>query len=144
MVYDLSLGEAMGMNVFLIVCDTLRADHLGCYGYFRDTSPNIDRIAREGVLFEDFYTSGAPTGPGFTCIYTGLHTIHHKFYKFLIPNIRQVDDMIFTLPEIMRFLGYTTAGLDNLMSQLARAKHFVRGIRVLHQLWASYAGSEMS
>jgi len=109
-----------GINILFIVCDILRADHLGCYGYFRNTSPNIDRIAREGVLFEDFYTSGAPTGPGFTCICTGLHTIHHRFYRFLIPNIRQVDDMIFTMPEIMRFLGYTTTGLDNLMSQLNR------------------------
>jgi len=36
-------------NVILIVLDTLRADHLGCYGYFRDTSPNLDRLAREGI-----------------------------------------------------------------------------------------------
>lgn len=76
------------MNILMFVCDTLRADHLGCYGYFRDTSPNIDRIAKEGVLFEDFYTSGAPTGPAFTCLYTGLHTIRHKFYRFLEANLR--------------------------------------------------------
>ncbi|HIE09649.1 MAG TPA: hypothetical protein EYP65_07340, partial [Armatimonadetes bacterium] len=40
-------------NVILIVLDTLRADHLGCYGYFRDTSPNLDRLAKEGILFKD-------------------------------------------------------------------------------------------
>jgi len=50
------------MNVLLIVCDTLGADHLGCYGYFRDTSPNIDRIASEGVIFEDFYNAGSQRG----------------------------------------------------------------------------------
>jgi len=115
------------MNILFIVGDTLRADHLGCYGYFRDTSPNIDRVAGEGVLFEDFYNAGAPTGPGFTCMYTGLYTIHHRFYRFTTPNIRQVDDTIFTMPEILRALGYTTAALDNLMNQGARAKHFVRG-----------------
>jgi len=116
------------MNILLIVCDTLRADHLGCYGYFRETSPNIDRIASEGVLFEDFYNAGCPTGPGFTCIYTGLHTIHHKYYRFGEPNIRQVDDRIFTMPEILRAIGYTTAAFDNLMNVIyGRAKHFVRG-----------------
>ena len=39
------------MNVVLFVIDTLRADHLGCYGYFRDTSPTIDKLASEGVRF---------------------------------------------------------------------------------------------
>ncbi|MEM3041742.1 MAG: sulfatase, partial [Nitrososphaerota archaeon] len=93
-----------------------------------ETAPNIDRIARDGVLFKDFFNAGCPTGPGFTCIYTGLHTIHHKFYRFGDPNLRQVDDTIFTIPEIMRAMGYTTAGFDNLMNLLyARAKHFVRG-----------------
>jgi len=115
------------LNIILIVCDTLRADHLGCYGYFRETSPNIDRIASEGVLFEDFYNAGSPTGPGFTSIITGLHTIHHKYYRFMSHNIRQVDDTIFTMAEIMRAMGYTTAALDNLVTQPARAKHFVRG-----------------
>jgi len=115
------------VNVLLIVCDTLRADHVGCYGYFRETTPNIDRVAAEGVLLEDFYNSGAPTGPGFTCIYTGLHSIHHRFYLFLPPNIRPIDDTIFTLPEIMRARGYTTAALDNLINFPAHSKHFVRG-----------------
>jgi len=116
------------MNILLIVCDTLRADHLGCYGYFRDTSPNIDRIAREGVLFEDFYNAGCPTGPAFTSIITGLQAIHHKYYKFGEPNIRQVDDRIFTVAEILRAMGYTTAAFDNLMTLMSgRGKHFVRG-----------------
>ena len=116
------------MNIVLIVGDTVRADHLGCYGYFRDTTPNIDRLAEEGVLFEDYFSGGCPTGPGFTCIYTGLHTINHGYYQFGAPNIRQVDDKIFTLPEILRAAGYTTVAFDNLMNCLhARAKHFARG-----------------
>ena len=67
-------------NVVLIVCDTLRADRLGCYGYFRNTSPTIDKLASEGVLFEDFHTTGFSTGNTFTCIFTGLPGIKHKFY----------------------------------------------------------------
>jgi len=114
-------------NVLLVVCDTLRADHLGCYGYFRETSPNIDRMAKEGVLFKDFYNAGCPTGPAFASIYTGLYPIHHKFYKFLVPNLRQIDDTIFTMPEIMRAMGYTTAAFDNLFNFMERPKHCVRG-----------------
>ena len=45
------------MNIMLIVIDTLRADHLGCYGYFRDTSLNIDRLAKEGVMFKDAHAT---------------------------------------------------------------------------------------
>ncbi len=115
------------MNILFIVCDTTRADHLGCYGYFRETSPNIDRMAEEGVVFEDFFTSGAPTGPAFTCIYTGLHAIHHRFYQFIHPNQRQIDDRIFTMPEILNALGYTTAAIDNLINFPSHGKHWVRG-----------------
>jgi len=115
------------MNILLFVCDTLRADHLGCYGYFRDTSPNIDRIASEGILFEDFYDAGCPTGPAFASLYTGLYPIHHRFYRFLAPNIRQVDDMVFTIPEILRVMGYTTAGFHNLLNMMDKPKHLVKG-----------------
>lgn len=114
-------------NILLIVCDTLRADHLGCYGYFRDTSPNIDRVAREGVLFEDFFNAGSPTGPGFTCFATGLHAVNHRFYRFGEVNVRQVDDTVFTMAEIMNTAGYTTVAVDNLINFAPHSKHWQRG-----------------
>ncbi|MFW6195336.1 MAG: sulfatase-like hydrolase/transferase, partial [Chloroflexota bacterium] len=61
------------MNVLLITIDTLRADHLGCYGYARNTSPNIDRLAADGVLAERFFCAGIPTQPSYTTMYTGQH-----------------------------------------------------------------------
>lgn len=84
------------MKLILIVIDTLRADHLGCYGYFRNTSPNIDRLAKEGVLFKDAHTTAIATGPGFTSIFTGLSPIHHKFYltPYNLPNLIDFDDSI--------------------------------------------------
>nr|WP_280521150.1 sulfatase [Paenibacillus mangrovi] len=56
--------------------DSLRADHLGCYGYQRDTSPNIDRIAKDGVRFENYYTSDAPCAPSRTALLSGRFGIH--------------------------------------------------------------------
>ena len=119
----------MRLNVVLIVIDTLRADHLGCYGYFRDASPTIDKIAREGVLFENFYASGIPTGPGFTSIITGLYPINHKYYitPWDVPNAYQMDDNIPVLAEFLWDSGYTTVAIDNLINFRSHMKHFVRG-----------------
>ncbi len=117
------------MNILLIVIDTLRADHLSCYGYFRETSPTIDRLAREGVLFENFYASGIATGPGFTSIITGLYPTSHKYYitPYDIPNAYQLDDNIPVLAEILWDNGYVTAAVDNLINFRSHMKHFVRG-----------------
>jgi len=46
-------------NVLLITIDSLRRDHLGCYGYKRNTSPNIDNLAKEGILFTQAISQGA-------------------------------------------------------------------------------------
>ena len=64
------------MRILYIDIDTLRPDHLGCYGYHRNTSPNIDRIAREGVRFENCHCSDAPCLPSRTALMTGQFGIH--------------------------------------------------------------------
>ena len=64
-------------NVVLLTVDTLRADHLGCYGYHRDTSPYIDAFSQEGVLCEGMYCSALPTQPSYTTLYTGQHAVRH-------------------------------------------------------------------
>ncbi len=57
--------------------DSLRPDHLGCYGYPRNTSPNIDLIAAQGVRFTNYYTSDAPCFPSRTALMTGRFGIHN-------------------------------------------------------------------
>lgn len=118
-------------NCILFVIDTLRADHLGCYGYFRDTSPNIDKIASEGILFKDSHATAIATGPGFTSIITGLSPIHHHYYltPWNIPNLIDFDDSIPTIPELIQdhIGGYTTAAFDNLMNFSSHMDHLVRG-----------------
>ncbi|WP_274649541.1 sulfatase [Paenibacillus humicola] len=65
------------MRVLLLDLDSTRPDHLGCYGYHRNTSPNIDRIASEGMRFDNYYTSDAPCFPSRTALMTGRFGIHN-------------------------------------------------------------------
>lgn len=128
------------LNVLWLVCDTLRADRLGCYGYFRNTSPTIDRLAAEGVLFEDYYCSALSTGAAFSCLLTGLPSIKHRYYATPADafNLMNFDDTIPTLAEIVQSNGsYTTVALDNLVNFGGHMKQTVRGfeyyINVTHQ-----------
>jgi arylsulfatase A-like enzyme len=65
------------MNVLFILDDALRPDHLGCYGYAKQTSPNIDRIAAEGLRFENVIASASHTLPPVISILTGLSSATH-------------------------------------------------------------------
>ena len=65
------------MRVLFLDLDTLRPDHLGCYGYHRDTSPNIDAIARQGVRFEHYHCSDAPCLPARAALMSGRFGIHN-------------------------------------------------------------------
>lgn len=65
------------MRLLYLDIDSLRADHLGCYGYQRNTSPNIDALAREGVRFESVYASDVPCLPSRTALITGRFGIHN-------------------------------------------------------------------
>jgi len=119
-------------KAILIVLDTLRADHLGCYGYFRNTSPNIDELAKNGILFKGSYSTAITTGAGFTSIITGLPPIKHRFYNtpFNIPNLNHLDDTIPTIAQVIQMLekGVTTAAFDNLMNFSSPMDHLVRGM----------------
>jgi len=110
------------VNVLLIAIDTLRADHMSCYSYRKRTTPYIDEIVKEGVIFETCIAPGIPTHPGYTTIMTGVHPLTHQIVCHagkvaLRPDIK-------TLPEILRIQGYITAAVDNLA---LAAPWFLRG-----------------
>ena len=65
------------MKVLFLDLDTLRPDHLGCYGYHRDTSPTIDRIAADGVRFDEYYVPDAPCLPARAALVSGSFGIHN-------------------------------------------------------------------
>ncbi|HEY3375899.1 MAG TPA: sulfatase [Armatimonadota bacterium] len=64
------------MRVLFLDLDTLRPDHLGCYGYHRNTSPNIDAIAQQGIRFENYHCSDAPCLPSRAALMSGRFGIH--------------------------------------------------------------------
>jgi arylsulfatase A-like enzyme len=96
-------------NVLLISLDTLRADHLGCFGYRKGTSPNLDRFAAEGIRFTNCRSQAPWTLPS-----------HMSLFTSLLPTDNGVDNVnkvlpreIVTLAQVLRKAGYRTAGLVN-------------------------------
>lgn len=98
-------GLHAGPNVLLITIDTLRADHLGAYGYTRPTSPAIDRLANGGVRFSRAYSARGATWPSLTTLMTSLYPVEHGVRD----NSTQVSDAPTTLAEVLRGRGYTTS-----------------------------------
>ena len=93
-------------NVLLISVDSLRADHLGCYGYERETSPSIDALAREGTLFERVRSSTSWTLPSHASLFTALPDSVHGCDR----NSRILAGDRTTLAETLAAAGYATAG----------------------------------
>ncbi|WP_407271853.1 sulfatase [Radiobacillus sp. PE A8.2] len=65
------------MKILYIDIDSLRPDHLGCYGYHRNTSPNIDRVAKRGVRFTNYYASDVPCAPSRSALFSSRLGIHN-------------------------------------------------------------------
>jgi arylsulfatase len=94
------------LNVVLITLDTTRADHLGCYGYTRNTTPHIDRFSKEAALFSHAVSVIPLTTPSHASIMTGLHPENHQIYK----NSYPVHESFTMLAEILKRKGYATGG----------------------------------
>jgi len=96
-------------NVLLISIDTLRSDMLGCYGYDRPTSPNLDRLAAEGALFLDVTSTSPWTLPSHASLLTGLYPTHHG----LKSHDRKLPESITTWAEVLTEHGFRTAAIVN-------------------------------
>ncbi len=93
-------------HLLLITVDTLRADHLGCYGYVRNTSPHIDRLAQEGIRFEKAYSPTSWTLPAIASLMTSMYPSVHGCIEV---NMRLTEKVV-TLAEILKREGFATAG----------------------------------
>ncbi|HDH99442.1 MAG TPA: DUF229 domain-containing protein [Firmicutes bacterium] len=128
------------MRILFLDLDTLRADHLGCYGYHRNTSPNIDKIAEQGVRFTNYYCSDAPCLPSRTALMTGRFGIHTGVVGHggtaanlrLEGRPREFRDKLASesLPAFLRSVGFRTVTISPFAER--------------HGAWHFYAGfSEM-
>jgi arylsulfatase A-like enzyme len=129
------------MRILYIDIDALRPDHLGCYGYHRNTSPQIDALASEGVRFTNCYTSDAPCLPSRTALYTGMFGIHSGVVGhggtaadlFVEGRNRGFRDRIENecLPRKMQVVGLHTAMISP-FGQRHAARQFYAGFNEIH------------
>lgn len=89
-------------HLLFISVDTLRRDRLGCYGGPNKPSPNIDRLAEEGTLFQNAFTSRGMTLPSFTTFFTSKYPTQHG----VIDNLKQIPGREVTLAERLKGAGF--------------------------------------
>ena len=113
-----------GCNVILISIDALRADHLGMYGYKRNTSPNMDAFAETGIVFENAFAQAHWTLPSHASILTSRYPSQHGLWTYRTDvNASSADELRthlkgfgkgeITLAEILRKHGYATIALTS-------------------------------
>lgn len=131
------------MKVLYIDCDTLRPDHLGCYGYPRNTSPNIDAVAEDAVVFDRYYCSDAPCLPSRAALMTGKFGFHTGVINHggLMADMRlDGTDRGFTdrngccnLPFVFRRAGLYTASISTFPERHS-AWWFNAGFQEMHNV----------
>jgi hypothetical protein len=112
------------LNVVLVTIDTLRADRLGCYGSRNVATPNLDRLAQGGALFENAVTPTPLTAPSHASIFTGTYPTVHK--------VRDTGGFVLqgsnpTLAEILQRQGWATAAFVG-ASVLKKGFGFAQGV----------------
>ncbi len=93
-------------NVLLIGIDSLRADHMSCYGYHRLTTPHIDRFATEGTLFERTYSAYIPTTSAYAAMLTGMDVFTTQVVA--LRHKGPLTSRVKTLAEVLKDVGYNT------------------------------------
>lgn len=125
------------MRLLYIDIDSLRLDHLGCYGYHRDTSPNLDRLALDGVRFTNVYVSDAPCLPSRTALWCGRTGFHNGVVSHggvaaqPFPQGPTVGD---------RANVFTISGWMNALAELGMKTATISPFGQRHAAWHWYAG----
>lgn len=105
-IFSVSVKRANHFNILLISIDTTRADFFGCYGNPAVSTPNIDRLANNGVLFENFYSTINTTLAAHSSIFTGLYPRDIGVGR----NSMRLSPKVLTMAEFLHAKGYATAG----------------------------------
>ncbi len=97
-----------GPNVVVITIDTLRADHVGCYGYKDIKTPNLDALAQEGTRFERAYTPVPVTLPAHSALFTGTYPLRSGMHDFADNKLSPTQP---TLASVLKENGYATGAV---------------------------------
>lgn len=129
--YSFNEANIKKYNVVFIVIDTLRFDHLGCYGYFRNTSPNIDKLCKESIVFENAVSQAPITRSAMVSIWSSRYYNQHNItnhmygdyflqnsrYKTTVKNNSRVESSEIFLPNLLLQENYSTFGItENLQA----------------------------
>ena len=135
---DALRAELGATSVVFVILDAGRADHLGAYGYARGTTPHLDRLAREGVVFERAFTPAVYTLGAMSSVWTSQYPDrHHADVSFAarLPKGR------LTLAELLGAQGIHTAGfVSNVIA--GSFNGFDRGFAEFHEVWRDQATSD--
>jgi arylsulfatase A-like enzyme len=121
-------------NLIMVVVDTLRADHLGCYGYERGTSPHIDAFAAESQVFDNAVAQSSWTSPSVASLFTSAYPSVHGVTGFgsrLPPTME-------TLAEVLQGHGFRTAAFSANFAQITQRNGFAQGFdtfQVIKKKW---------
>lgn len=144
LLFALLIGSGCGkpepLNVVLISIDTLRADHLGCYGYDKGTTPNLDRFAERSLRFAKCISPVPVTLPSHTSMFTGMIPPRHSVRDngtFTVP-----DDLP-TLATVLKGEGYATIGVIGAFP-LISTSGFARGFDIYDESFESHRGGVLS
>lgn len=102
--YLLNRPLCKNCNVIMVSLDTLSANHLPCYGYSRNTAPNLCNFAQNNIFFSNAYSNASWTLPSHVSLLTGLYDYHNGKYV----NGNKLNSTVQLYPEILKNLGYKT------------------------------------
>lgn len=122
---EIKTASSSRPNVLLIVLDTVRRDHMSCYGYGRETTPNIDAFSRNARIYDNVMSPGSWTIPTHASFFTGLPESAHGCNW----GCQALNTNFYTLAEQLRDAGYQTVGLAGNVI-LSKSRQFHQGFDV--------------
>ncbi|MBN1425241.1 sulfatase, partial [Candidatus Fermentibacteria bacterium] len=117
-------------DIVLVVMDTVRPDHLSCYGYERDTSPNLSALAESSAVWTNAYSTSCWTAPAHASMFTGLYPVAHRCTQ----ENPDLQPALVSLAEILSDHGYVTIGITE-NGVLHRESNFSQGFDEYYETW---------
>lgn len=127
-------SAGVARNLVFVSLDTVRRDHLSTYGYERKTSPHLDALAGDAVVFDDAYAQESNTNPSHASMFTGVYPRTHGS---LVNGVELAPEQI-TLAQILKGAGFKTAGFVSASAMRGKASGLDRGFDVYDEAFEGF------